>query len=441
MVKARSSGCGTTLPPRSSGVGRIHRRPRSGRSVATLLVVLGAVALVVVPLLIYEFPREMARWYSAAADEAWLNDDYATALTHIDQALSWDATSALLHLSRASYWMELEEWQKALDDCNRARERAPGLQQVYEKRSTCLLHLGRHEAAVDDFKAYRKLDVEAASGPLRRAELLNGEAYVQAVANLELEQALQASEEAVRTVMVRSAVFDPEGYLAFGRATTARLQEDPQLALTSLNEAVAHASQAYQRASTRWQTLASTSQGSLAYPGSLEYEEQVAALKPHLLGILTARAELLEELKQSEAAAQDRAQIESITAGESHSVESPVKLEEAAARLRVLSGFLDTRGFVHYRLGNLPAARRDLQYAIEIAEWLNRADPWITEAHKHYVTDERELRKLAHLTQRNLAVLYYHQLLIHEALDRTDDAERDRARLAELGYEPSEDLF
>ena len=113
----------------------------------------------------------------------------------------------------------------------------------------------------------------------------------------------------------------------------------------------------------------------------------------------------------------------------------------AIQRVREMGSFLDTRGFLYYQLGDLPAARHDMQRAVDVCQWSCRAEPWMIDAVKHQILDIRELKKDERRNQRSLAVVHYHRMLVHEALGRQEEAAQDRARVVELGCEPGEHLF
>ncbi len=114
---------------------------------------------------------------------------------------------------------------------------------------------------------------------------------------------------------------------------------------------------------------------------------------------------------------------------------------DAVAQLGMTSGMLDTRGLVHLRLGNLRAARRDLQAAVEASDALHDHAAWLVEALRHGVVDLRELELREHQLQYTRAVIYYHQMQVHAALGMTRQADQDRAKIVELGFEPGDDLM
>lgn len=105
--------------------------------------------------------------------------------------------------------------------------------------------------------------------------------------------------------------------------------------------------------------------------------------------------------------------------------ESAVQATEGKA-----SGVLDTRGYVYYRLKQYDKALADLNEAIRLADQEY-------EASRKGALDLRSKKLFA----RTNAVLHYHRALVLEALNKPDEAERDLARVRELGFEPGEQLF
>jgi tetratricopeptide (TPR) repeat protein len=104
----------------------------------------------------------------------------------------------------------------------------------------------------------------------------------------------------------------------------------------------------------------------------------------------------------------------------------PEALERAERALRALPddpAILDTRGYILHRLGRNEEANGDLQRAVEALEEAAKAlqpgDP----------------------RAKNFAVMVYHRSLILEALGKSSEAEQDRKRVRELGFEPDERLF
>jgi hypothetical protein len=60
---------------------------------------------------------------------------------------------------------------------------------------------------------------------------------------------------------------------------------------------------------------------------------------------------------------------------------------------------------------------------------------------KHYVSDIRPLLQEDRQYRRTLAVVTYHRMLVLEAQGKQQEAEEDRQRIRDLGYEPGDQLF
>ena len=150
---------------------------------------------------------------------------------------------------------------------------------------------------------------------------------------------------------------------------------------------------------------------------------------------------LCEELEQPEQAARDRKRLDELAPSGNLTMSEPIEFMDAVERLQMAGNMLDTRGFLHYQLGNMTAARRDMQHAISIINTLCDTFAWQTEAMKHRVVDIRPVLLQEPVIQEGKAVMYYHQMLVHEALGRKEAAALDRAKVIELGFEPNEQLF
>jgi len=97
---------------------------------------------------------------------------------------------------------------------------------------------------------------------------------------------------------------------------------------------------------------------------------------------------------------------------------------------------LDTRGYIHYRRGNLEAAEADLNLAVAGMETQHRA----FEQSRQY-TDRREFARQLKKSRRSLAVIRYHRALVYDALGKSKEAEADRLRVRQLGFTPAPSLF
>ncbi|MFO0903570.1 MAG: tetratricopeptide repeat protein [Pirellulales bacterium] len=116
-------------------------------------------------------------------------------------------------------------------------------------------------------------------------------------------------------------------------------------------------------------------------------------------------------------------------------------IERALQQAGGNAAMLDTRGYLHYRLGNLDAALDDMNKAIEGAE--KELAEGATEATQvdRAAADARVAERAQKERRRSLAVLHYHRLLVLEKQMATEAADKDRARIKELGFDAGERLF
>jgi tetratricopeptide (TPR) repeat protein len=84
------------------------------------------------------------------------------------------------------------------------------------------------------------------------------------------------------------------------------------------------------------------------------------------------------------------------------------------------AAFIDTKGYLLHLLGQYADALREMKRAIELTEAVQRM---------YHAEGAQQLRE-------NLAVMYYHRGLIHEALGQKDEAIDDFQRAEENGYNP-----
>ncbi len=397
------------------------------------LIVVAAIALVVTPVLVGEAPREIARWYAAAADEATLDDNYVAAVAYMDHAIAWHDTDPGLYLLRADCKLETRQWKSGLEDCDRALLLAPDNVVIRTQRSQFLMHLKRHESAIAELKEV--LSELADATPGRRANLLNSLAYARAVGKRELSEGLQNVKKSLEIAGTRTGILDPLGYLCLSHGFTAITQKNNDVALESLNDAERIADAIYQESVTRFRVLSNLPLG------REEYAERVLVMRSHLASILKLRAMLFEDLKQPDKAARDRKRLDELAPNGNLATAEPTDLLVAFERLNTSSNMLDTRGFLHYQLADLPAARRDMERAIAITDVLCDHFSWQIDAMKHGMVDIRRVRAIQRTMLKGKAVMYYHQMLVHEALGMEQDAAHDREVVIQLGYDPNPQLF
>jgi tetratricopeptide (TPR) repeat protein len=153
-------------------------------SLRTRSVVLATVLLAIGPVLI---PSETARWYVAAAGNAFLQKDIPRGERYLEKALWWDPDLA----DRPDYWMaqisrpDVNTSEGRLRMLQQAIEAAPQLAGIALLQAQEFAELGEFELALDALKiAFRGKRPTTAEG-------LNQLAYFRALAGVELDEALR----------------------------------------------------------------------------------------------------------------------------------------------------------------------------------------------------------------------------------------------------------
>ena len=136
--------------------------------------------VVLVTLVFYLTPQEVANWYHAAALEVYLVGDTEAAISYINRALEW----------------------------------SPDKLDVYVTRSEIYQRLGHHKEAIRDQD--RIVEIYRASTSLSLDNALNNRAYYRALGKIELDEGLEDVQQAIKIVGVERASFlDTRGYLYY----------------------------------------------------------------------------------------------------------------------------------------------------------------------------------------------------------------------------------
>jgi tetratricopeptide (TPR) repeat protein len=197
------------------------------------------------------------------------------------------------------------------------------------------------------------------------------------------------------------------------------------------------------------------------YELALADVEHAVELAPHDAHVYLARCQIRQHLGRFEEAVEDMLKLLDFSdrqwgvdraavlnglayarALANQDLEEALKDVEEALRLHGDNGaMLDTRGFLHYRLGNLGEARMDMDRAVQEVEVVHEGLAAGLNGKRLGVIDKREEELSFQQHARSVAVIRYHRALVLDALNETEKAEQDRQRVVELGYEPSDELF
>jgi tetratricopeptide (TPR) repeat protein len=155
-------------------------------------------------------PDSIAKWYFERAKDRYSSDDLPGALEDLDRAIGWMPDEPQLYQHRAYYRQKANKLDGSLEDYNRLIEINPNDASAYAGRSTVYQRLERHREAIDDLTRAIQLR------PKNDHALLNHRAYTRAIANMELEQALEDIQQAIDLIAFEEpAYLDTRGYIFY----------------------------------------------------------------------------------------------------------------------------------------------------------------------------------------------------------------------------------
>jgi len=102
------------------------------------------------------------------------------------------------------------------------------------------------------------------------------------------------------------------------------------------------------------------------------------------------------------------------------------------------AAFLDTRGYLHFLLGNLEEAERDLDQAIAITQFEQQELHRLRNAR---FINHKQLNYQLRLADENLAVMHYHRGELYEAQGRETEAKREKRLGLSLGYDREKGVY
>lgn len=217
----------------------VRRRPRG--------LILIVVALVLGPVIYREYPREMARWRVAAALNARSADENEKARKLLDEAFAWDPENRQARLQQARWQVQDEQLDEALATYDQLVEESPADTALMAERADAYLRAGKPETGIEVWKELEKQVAHASTA--ERALVLNGLAYFRAVGNIELDEALEDIELAIKLIGEDAAKLDTRGYVHYRRG-------DYQAALADLDPAVKDVEQKFTQGALDAHTVA-----------------------------------------------------------------------------------------------------------------------------------------------------------------------------------------
>lgn len=263
-----------TTPPVEPSAGgeevpaQLYKKKQSDLQARIVLSV--ALALLGGWLLFINLPREISRWYQAAALVAYDRGEFSRAMYLLDRSLALDSKQPEVFARRARWRLDAspptdvgeEERQKlrqkllegSLADSDEAIDLESDFIEARWQRAEALQRLGRHDEAVAECtEVYEILQRLAREHPEHSfawnlARALNNRAYFRARGNIELEEALADVQLALKLLAASGGAnpgddtlftfLDTEGYIYYRMG-------DYEKALTDLEMAVSGATRSY----------------------------------------------------------------------------------------------------------------------------------------------------------------------------------------------------
>jgi tetratricopeptide (TPR) repeat protein len=168
----------------------------------------------------------LARQFVQASNDEWWHDELPQALASANRALFWEPDPFEKwqgYKVRAQAYEDMQgRWQESFDDWNEVIKRlddpahskpqfAEPLREAYAGRAWVAERLGQHRQAIADSNTALNLGGDESE----RALLLNQRAYIRALANTELTQALDDADRSLQIRTDEPEVIDTRAYVLY----------------------------------------------------------------------------------------------------------------------------------------------------------------------------------------------------------------------------------
>ena len=183
-----------------------------------------------------QIPREFGRWELASAIMARTRGEKEAAYEKLNSAIAWFPDNAELLLQRAEWRLADGEREEALADADRMLELSGTSFASLQLHGQFLQNAGEFRRAVDDWKKIDELSQRR--GIPHRASALNGLAYAQALAKVDLGAALTHVNEALEMAPSESAILDTRGFILHQQGQDENALEDMDRAVKGADKLV-----------------------------------------------------------------------------------------------------------------------------------------------------------------------------------------------------------
>lgn len=196
-----------------------------------------------IPYGVVQVPREIGRWHLASALQLKSKGEAEAAYQELDAAGYWFPNSPELLLQRAEWKLEDGKPEEALAD---AKQMVAAGKESYRWliiHASFLQHAGDFASAVEDWKKIEQFSLRSGNPP--RATALNGVAYAEALANVDLDDALKNVDEALELVPNEPNILDTRGFVYYRRGDYEPALKDLDQAVKGLDDDLAAVDEAF----------------------------------------------------------------------------------------------------------------------------------------------------------------------------------------------------
>ncbi len=279
-------------------------------SLSTILIIAVTIALVVSPVLV---PREISRWYLAAAANAYRLEDDTLAEHYLSRAKEWDPEIE----NDSDYYMaqlSRKRWQSD-DEQLDILEKAISIDPRWAGGAERMAQLFVEE--FDFERALRAIKLAYKDGGPQTPEQLNQLAYFRALAGVELTDALKDIRKAILINGRDPMLLDTEAWVLHSAGLSGEALPLIDEAVRKLEAQMGSEAQALPSPATIQEEPFDKMTGKLTWLDIVRAQSRIREAQQRLgrarwtLGVLRFhRLRILEALKKEEAAAADRTWLE-----------------------------------------------------------------------------------------------------------------------------------
>ncbi|MEM7312399.1 MAG: hypothetical protein AAF497_04530 [Planctomycetota bacterium] len=105
------------------------------------------------------------------------------------------------------------------------------------------------------------------------------------------------------------------------------------------------------------------------------------------------------------------------------------------------SGILDTRGYLHYLLGNDEQAMHDMELAVAVEETNYRDFQTSKRIESRGLIDKSRVKYEQQSARESMSVFYQHRGLAYDRIGESEKADEDLKRAQRMGYDPANGVW